>query len=214
MRRGVRPGARGWRDVLPWLAVVVFLAVGYGPMIPPSPVPATASADRFSAERAMNHVDVIARTPHPMGTSANANVRGYIVAELERLGINVERQSTTVPNFYGSGEPVPVVNLIARITGTAPTKAIALMGHYDTVPTTPGGNDNTAAVAALLETARALRRAPRSATTSTSSSPTAKSRPPGSALRPLSEATLWCRALAWSSTSRRRGAPEPPYWRR
>ncbi|MCJ7724905.1 MAG: M20/M25/M40 family metallo-hydrolase, partial [Acidimicrobiia bacterium] len=38
--------------------------------------------------------------------------------------------------------------------------AIVLMAHYDTVPATPGANDNGTAVATLLEVGRALRAAP------------------------------------------------------
>lgn len=49
-----------------------------------------------------------------------------------------------------------MVNIIGRIPGTDSTAAVALMAHYDTVPTTPGANDNTTAVAALLETGRAI----------------------------------------------------------
>jgi hypothetical protein len=141
---------------MPWLATVVFLGVGGWSLLPPSPVSATAPADRFSAERAMVHVGVIAREPHPVGTPANAEVRAYIVGELERLGVEVELQTTTASDCFGNREPVPVVNIIARLPGTAPTKAVALIGHYDTIPTTAGGNDNTAAVAAMLETGRAL----------------------------------------------------------
>ena len=91
-----------------------------------------------------------------MGSAALAEVRAYIRTELERLGVEVEQQVTTAPDFFGGGEPVRVVNLVAHIPGTANTKAVALMAHYDTVPATSGANDDTAAVATLLETARVL----------------------------------------------------------
>ena len=68
----------------------------------------------------------------------------------------------TVParNVFGDGEPIDVVNVIAWIPGTANTKAVLFVGHYDTFPTTPGGNDATSAVATMLETARALQAGP------------------------------------------------------
>ena len=138
------------------LAALVLVLVGYAPLVPPSPVPATAPADRFSAERAMAHVRVVAREPHPVGTPANAAVRAYLVRELERLGIEVELQATAVPDYYGDGGPDLAVNVVARVPGTASTRAVALVGHYDTVPATAGGNDDSTAVAALLETGRAL----------------------------------------------------------
>jgi Zn-dependent M28 family amino/carboxypeptidase len=95
-----------------------------------------------------------------MGTEANATVREYIVTELEKLGLEAELHSIAAPDYFGQDEPVAVINVVARVGGTANTKAIALMAHYDTVPTTPGGNDNSAAVAVLLETARALTSGP------------------------------------------------------
>lgn len=104
----------------------------------------------------MNHVEVIAREPHPMGSTAIAEVRDYIVAELEKLGLQPEFQTIPAPNYYESGGLVDVVNVIASIPGAASTGAVALMAHYDTVPATPGANDNTSGVATIVEAARAI----------------------------------------------------------
>ncbi len=49
---------------------------------------------------------------------------------------------------------------MARLPGRGNTRAFALMGHYDSVRYGPGAADNGASVAALLETARALRAGP------------------------------------------------------
>jgi hypothetical protein len=95
-----------------------------------------------------------------MGSVAIEDVRRYIIGELDDLGLDVESQTILTPDYFGDQITVPVVNLVARIPGSADTGAVALMAHYDTVPQTPGANDNTAAVAALLETARALTRLP------------------------------------------------------
>jgi hypothetical protein len=122
----------------------------------PAVVPADGAADQFSAERASEHVAVIAAEPHPIGSAAIGRVREYLGAELAALGIDVELQTTTMRDFYGSGGPVSIVNVIGRIPGAASTGAVLLIAHYDTVPETPGANDNSAAVATLLETARVL----------------------------------------------------------
>ncbi len=141
---------------LRWGIVVACIAVGYSSVMPPGSLPLDAGASRFSASRALEHVEVIAREPHPMGSAANAEVRAYLVSELEEMGLRPSLQMLTVPSYFEPGGTRQVVNIMATIPGTASTGAIALMAHYDTFPTTPGANDNAAAVATLLETGRAL----------------------------------------------------------
>jgi hypothetical protein len=144
------------KRVLPWLIVLLFAGVGYRSVLPPAPASADAPAEQFSAERAFVHVTAIARQPHPMGTAAIAEVRAYIVAQLEQLGIEVALQTVTARDYFGDAGSVEVVNIIGRIAGADSTRAVAFVAHYDTVPATSGANDNSAAVAALLETGRAL----------------------------------------------------------
>lgn len=144
----------------PLVLVVVLITFGWRLTSPPAVIPATAAADVFSADRAFIHVDEIATEPHPMGGTEIERVRAYIIGELEALGLEVETQTTLTPDYFGEQITVPVVNIVARIPGTATTGAVALMAHYDTVPQTSGANDNTVAVAALLETARALTSSP------------------------------------------------------
>lgn len=58
------------------------------------------------------------------------------------------------PTIY---ERLEGANIIATRKGIEePQKAIVVLGHYDTVRNSPGANDNTASVAALLELARVL----------------------------------------------------------
>jgi Zn-dependent M28 family amino/carboxypeptidase len=48
-------------------------------------------------------------------------------------------------------------NVVGTLTGAAPDRPRLLVGaHYDTVPNTPGADDNASGVAALLEVARVL----------------------------------------------------------
>ena len=76
-----------------WLigALVVALGLAIVGTTPPQPV-ATPSADPAEpvAQRAYVHVERIAEEPHPTGTAANAKVRSYLIAELERIGLTVE----------------------------------------------------------------------------------------------------------------------------
>lgn len=146
----------GLRLAIPWVTALVLIWIGYQPLQAPRAVPEDAPQTEFSAERAIEHAAVIAQEPHPMGSEANVAVREYIVAELQDLALEPALYPVSAPDYFGGGEPINVVNIVARIPGTSNTKAVALMAHYDTVPTTPGANDNSVAVAALLETARAV----------------------------------------------------------
>jgi acetylornithine deacetylase/succinyl-diaminopimelate desuccinylase-like protein len=116
----------------------------------------------FSAERAMEHVKIIAREPHPTGSMANARVRDYIVEQLSSTGLKteVQKSASTTPWDIG-GAPYSagtIQNVVARLPGTNSTGALVLMAHYDSVATGSGASDNASGVATLLETLRALRR--------------------------------------------------------
>ncbi len=141
-----------------WMAAVVAGAVLLGMLTLSSPtVPSEPSADEFSADRALEHVAVIARAPHPIGSPENRAVRQYLGDELEGLGLPPTLQTVRVPDYYGpAGRIVDVVNVMARIPGSQSSGATVLMAHYDTIPATPGANDNAAGVAVVLETAEML----------------------------------------------------------
>lgn len=107
----------------------------------------------------MEHVRLIAREPHPTGSEANQRVRDYLLQELTSLGLAPHVQ-TAAPINERFGSPYKVArvdNVLARIDGADEGgRALLLAAHYDSVPTGPGANDDAVAVAALLETARAL----------------------------------------------------------
>src|SRR5262249_48731711 len=116
-------------------------------LVPPSGVPATSPASEFSSERAMRHLKVIANKPHPAGSSEHKQVRDYILGAVNSMGLTPEVQSNTV-----------ISNIIVRLGGTGDVRrAVALVGHYDTVALSPGAADDGYGVATLLETVRALK---------------------------------------------------------
>jgi hypothetical protein len=137
------------------LVVLVAVIVGaYAARTPPAPRPASSPADGFSAERAFGHVEQIAAVPHPVGSEANARVRDYLIAELRNLGLQPNVLAATAVR---GNELARVENIHARIPGRASTGHIVLAAHYDSVAHAPGAADDAAGVAAILETARALR---------------------------------------------------------
>jgi hypothetical protein len=124
---------------------------------PPAPIPASAPATEFSAERALAHVREIAQRPHPVGSPDNVRVRDYVLAQLRSLGLDPQIQDAT-----GVGTRYPeagrVQNVIARMPGRTPGGlAVVLMAHYDGVAGGPAAGDDAAGTAAVLETLRALR---------------------------------------------------------
>jgi len=120
-------------------------------------VPASAPESEFSAERAMKHVVAISQEPHVTGSPEIYKVRDYISSELRSLGLNPETQVTVAQNHRNEVKVALVENIFAKIPGTNSTKSILIIGHYDTGPTSPGAADDGIAVAAMLETARALK---------------------------------------------------------
>jgi len=154
----MKPTGRSLTGMLvAWLGIglVVFLAIWL--QQPPAPVPATAATE-FSAERAMQHLEAIARAPRPIGSANHAAARDYIIRQLRSLGLDPKIQKTTAVN--STGAPLflagTIENIVARRKGTGDGRAVTLVAHYDSVPTGPGANDDGTGVATLLETARAL----------------------------------------------------------
>jgi hypothetical protein len=78
-----------------WFGVVVALMLGALAAVSllalesPDPLPASAPSSEFSAERAFSHVEQIAKRPHPVGSPENAEVRDYLLGQLEDLGLRV-----------------------------------------------------------------------------------------------------------------------------
>src|SRR5215218_2875050 len=146
-----------------WIGVVVALVLGAFAAIsllalePPEPLPASAQASEFSAERAFSHVEQIAERPHPVGSPANAEVRDYLIGQLEDLGLRpTVQEATSARTKEGTASIARVHNIHARIPGSSRTGHVVLVAHYDSVPRGPGAADDGAGVAAILEIARAI----------------------------------------------------------
>jgi hypothetical protein len=147
------------RGALAAVAILLAALPGTAYLWPPASAPTDASAQLFSAERAMRHVEVLASSPRPVGSVGHEVGRAYILAELRRLGLEPEVQETVSAfRFPGADgfSAAQVRNVVARIEGTRSGPAILLNAHYDGANTGVAAGDCGACVAALLETARAL----------------------------------------------------------
>lgn len=136
--------------------VALLVAAGYSRR-EPSPVPFSAPAAEFSAERARVILERLAGDgiPHPVGSPENGIVRDRLIRELDAVGL----KPTVELGFACSPEAscANVQNIVARIQGTHHGPAIVLNAHYDSVPASPGAGDDLSACAALVEVARAMK---------------------------------------------------------
>lgn len=125
----------------------------------PPEIVTNAPLSEFSSMRAWEYLKTVASKPHPIGSPAHAEVRDYIVSELVKMGLDPQVQKTTaVNNRWGSAyHAATVENIVAKLKGTANTRAVLLVAHYDAAPSSLGASDDGAAIVSLLETLRALK---------------------------------------------------------
>jgi Zn-dependent M28 family amino/carboxypeptidase len=112
------------------------------PAVPDTAVSALLA--QVSRDRLRSYVESLAFPRHYLAErSANVRARDILLAQLRGLGYE--------PSLQGEYE-----NIVAR-TGEGDGPCLLLGAHYDSVPGTPGADDNGSAVAACLECARLLK---------------------------------------------------------
>ena len=89
--------------------------------------------------------------PHPTGSPALENVGGYIINEFESLCIDVKNISWNQNEISGN-------NIEATLNSTTGKPGIVIItAHYDTIPISPGAEDDGSGVAAILMLAEIMR---------------------------------------------------------
>lgn len=153
-----------------WLigSLTLALAIAVVSLQAPGPSPASTPATAFAAARAMADIRQIAQSPHPVGSAEHRRIQAYLLGRMRALGLRTSTQtgpiSEQAARYLRSMGGAPdaanytAVNLIGVLPGRDPDlPAVALMAHYDTVPMSAGAADDSTGVAAVLETARAIR---------------------------------------------------------
>jgi hypothetical protein len=146
---------------LAWLAPLLLVGLAWfssSSRIAPPPALANAPATAFSAARAQQHLERIARRPHPPGSPEHAAVRAYLLDELEDLGHAPEVQTAT--SVIGRGDvarAATVRNVVARVPGSDDGGAVLITAHYDGRGISRAAGDDGVGVAVILEALRALR---------------------------------------------------------
>jgi len=98
-------------------------------------------------DRLRRHVAALASGPRVPGSVEHARAAGYIRDHLQQAGFSVRERPFREWGLAG-------VNLLAEPVPDRPELPLVIVAaHYDTVPGSPGADDNASAVAALLELA-------------------------------------------------------------
>ena len=109
----------------------------------------------FSTDRALAHVKQLSLKPHAVGFPAHAEVREYIILELQKMGLETSLQEGYTPGDWGNLSKA--TNILARLKGSDSGKALMLLSHYDSSPhSSLGASDDGAGIATILEGIRAF----------------------------------------------------------
>ena len=129
------------------LAAVAGLALWYMTAMPgrsyAGPLPPLTDVEKALAERLRRHVSELARGERNTDLETPAR---YIAAAFAAHGLNAATQE-----FPSGGR------MVRNVEVAGPGSSFVVVGaHYDTVPGSPGADDNASAVAALIELAALL----------------------------------------------------------
>ena len=131
--------------------------------LPPPTTPAIQAG--FDVDRVLEGIrDLAAIGPRDAASPAGDRAAAYVAAQLRAAGYRVTLQPFTVPDGISWGVRVPTgttVNVVADPPGFDPRSPHVVVGaHLDTVPQSPGAEDNASGLMVLTEVARMLRRQP------------------------------------------------------
>jgi len=128
-------------------------------------------ADHLMQEvRAQRLREDVVKLPAPRNRysapEAMAQAEAVLIQEFHQPSWEVERHPFSLTNVVGFSDQdyfrpqlyaqIDGVNIVACKPGEASQDVIIVLAHFDTIRTSPGADDNTASVAALLELARLL----------------------------------------------------------
>jgi len=126
-----------------WIPLFTALFIGIALTIfaitPPAPTGPDIPEDQFSSSRALEDIRIIAATPHPTGSEANAKVRDYLIDRLTALGMDTmisksqldDRALARLNRWRGKDRAEQdIFNVIGILPGQDRSKpALLLMAH-------------------------------------------------------------------------------------
>ena len=88
----------------------------------------------------------------------HAAVSRWIISEFYQIGLDVTHQVFNIPGHQPERTGINIIGTLKNSAKSSITKPIIIGAHYDTVPGSPGADDNASGIAALLECARVLQK--------------------------------------------------------
>lgn len=139
------------------LVIIALIWYAFAAETPSGALDNDMPATEWSTARALEHVKQLSIEPHFSGSGvAHKRAQMYIESELNKLGLETANQTGFA--FSHNGVLAKPTNILARIQGTANSKALLLLSHYDSDPhSSKGASDAASGVATILEAVRAFK---------------------------------------------------------
>ncbi|MEP0131819.1 MAG: M28 family peptidase [Eudoraea sp.] len=142
-----------YAQIVSFLLILLAIYLSFDTAMPTYKKDADQSLTTFSTDRALKHVETISKQPHGVGFGAHETVKKYIIDQLTQLGLETTVQKGYTDGDWGNFSKAE--NIIARIKGSQPGKAVLLLSHYDSSPHSSfGASDAGSGVATILEGVR------------------------------------------------------------
>ncbi|TFJ92474.1 M20/M25/M40 family metallo-hydrolase [Lentibacillus salicampi] len=112
----------------------------------------------FNSEQVMADIEhlSVGIGPRPPGSDAEQEASEYIKGELDKMGYSAATQTFDIPG----GEQSQNVMAVKEAEGVENPEIVYATAHYDSVPGSPGANDNGSGTASLLELAKIMKGKP------------------------------------------------------
>jgi Peptidase family M28 len=142
--------------VYSFLVLIALLSGIFYFMMPQGYDETEAPLGEFYTKRALTTVKAMSAKPHYVGSKNHEAVAQYLQKSLRDLGLETSVQEGFT--MTEGGTLVFSKNILARIKGSANTKALLLLSHYDSAPhsSSHGASDDASGVAAIIESVRAF----------------------------------------------------------
>lgn len=133
------------------ISIIIIVYLAFIPLKPNNIQVKDVLSNHFEMQKAHDHILAMTKAPHYIGSEYHRSVQSYIVRQLQKLGLQVQLQKTTISNHHKVYSRVE--NILAKIKGSNSNgQSVVVMAHYDSVDfASHGAGDDASGVAVILE---------------------------------------------------------------